>query len=55
MALISREDERRDKRIYSRVDSNLYKELKYEARKYGMSVSQLLVGMIYFYFDNYKD
>ena len=43
------------KTVYSRIDSNLHKELKLEARKYSMPINQLLTSMIYFYFDNYKD
>ena len=44
-----------DKRITCYVDKNLHKELTREARKYSMSVSQLLMGAVSFYFDNYKD
>ena len=43
------------KHVDACIDSNLHKELKREAFKYSMSISQLLTGMVYFYFDNYKD
>ena len=54
-AVIKKGDKRKSKRAYCCVDNNLYIELKREAEKYGMQVSQLLRGMVYFYFDNYKD
>ena len=54
-ARISKKEELKIKSIYTYVDFNLHREIKREAQKYGMSVTQLLRGMIDYYFDNYKD
>ena len=53
--VIKKVEIKRDERVQCYIDFNLHKEIKRESRKYDLSTSRMLIGMIYFYFDNYKE